>query len=313
LAVKVAVVQAPPILLDRSATISLVLRHTAEAAAAGARLVVFPEAYIPGYPSWVWRLKPGGDMALAADLHAALRAQAVDIARGDLQPLCDAAVRHGLTLVCGLHEIDSEFSGTTLFNTAVVIGPDGAILNRHRKLLPTNPERMVWGRGDARGLRVVDTPAGRIGCLICWENYMPLARYALYAQNLEILIAPTWDCGEEWIASMRHIAREGGAWVIATGTAIQGMDVPADFPGRGRLFKDEEWLCEGGAAIVRPSGKLLAGPLMREKSMLHGEIDREAALRARRSLDVTGHYARPDIFQLQVNRSPLRPVEFRDG
>ena len=141
-----------------------------------------------------------------------------------------------------MHELDSQFSGTTLFNTVVVIGPDGKLLNRHRKLIPTNPERMVWGRGDASGLRVVDTPAGRIGTLICWENYMPLARYALYAQNLEVLVAPTWDCGDEWIASLRHIAREGGCWVIGTGTAIQARDVPDNFPGarkalprRGRM------------------------------------------------------------------------------
>jgi nitrilase len=175
----------------------------------------------------------------------------------------------------------------------VVIGPDGAILNRHRKLMPTNPERMVWGFGDGRGLRVVDTPAGRIGTLICWENYMPLARYALYAQNLEVHIAPTWDCGDEWVASMRHIAREGGCWVIGTGTAIQGKDVP-------------------GAVIVRPFGKIAAGPLMREKGVLYGEIDVDAARRSRRSLDVTGHYARPDVFELRVDRSARPAVAFRD-
>ena len=216
-----------------------------------------------------------------------------------------------MTVVAGMHELDSQFSGTTLFNTVVVIGPDGKLLNRHRKLIPTNPERMVWGRGDASGLSVVDTPAGRIGTLICWENYMPLARYALYAQNLEILVAPTWDGGDEWIASLRHIAREGGAWVIGTATAIQARDVPANFPERGKLFPDEdEWICDGDAAIVRPGGRLLAGPLRREKGVLAGEIDPEAARRARRSLDVTGHYSRPDLFQLTVNRNPMPPVAF---
>jgi nitrilase len=253
-------------------------------------------------------------MALADEIHARLRQQAVDIARGDLKPLTEAAAKHGLTMVCGLHEIDSEFSGTTLFNSVAVIGPDGAILNCHRKLLPTNPERMVWGRGDARGLRVVQTPVGRIGCLNCWENYMPLTRYALYAQNLEILVAPTWDCDQEWIASMRHIAREGGCWVIATGTAIQADDVPKTFPGRDLLFGDTaEWLCDGGALIVRPFGKIEAGPHNREKTVLYCDIDPSAAPRSRRSLDVTGHYARPDIFNLQVNCAPLPPVEFRDS
>jgi len=209
-----------------------------------------------------------------------------------------------------MSEVDSRFSGTTLYNTAVTIGPDGAILNRHRKLMPTNPERMVWGPGDATGLKVVDTPAGRIGTLICWESYMPLARYALYAQNIEIYVAPTWDCGEAWLATMRHIAREGGCWVIGLATALQGQDVPASFPSRDALFKPEDWLCDGDAVIVEPSGKVLAGPLHREKGILYGDIDPAKAARARRSLDVTGHYARPDIFRLEVKRSPMPPVDF---
>jgi nitrilase len=195
-----------------------------------------------------------------------------------------------------------------------LIGPDGEILNRHRKLLPTNPERMVWGRGDARGLRVVETPAGRIGTLICWENYMPLARFALYAQNLEILIAPTWDVGEGWLATLRHIAREGGCWVISTATALQASDVPADLPHRDALFPDgDEWICDGDAVVVRPFGGPVAGPLHREKGVLTAEIDPEAARAARRSLDVAGHYNRPDIFQLEVDRRPLDPVRFTDG
>jgi nitrilase len=310
---KVAVVQAPPVLLERAATIDRMLARLDEVAAAGAGLVVFPEAYVPGYPTWVWRLKPGADMALAGEIHARLREQAIGLDRGDLAPIAKAAARLGVTVVCGMHEVDTAFSGTTLFNTVVVIGPDGTILNRHRKLMPTNPERMVWGCGDGRGLKVVDTPAGRIGTLICWENYMPLARYALYAQNLEVLVAPTWDCGEEWVATLRHIAREGGCWVIGTGTALQGKDIPDGFPERKRLFDDEDWLCDGGAVIVRPSGKIAAGPLMREKGVLYGEIDADAARRSRRSLDVTGHYARPDIFDLRVDRSARPPVAFRDS
>jgi nitrilase len=183
---KVAVVQSPPVLLHREATIAKVLASIDEAAKAGASLMVFPEAYVPGYPTWIWRLRPGGDMGLSSEIHARLRENAVDLARGDLQPVQEAAANCGATIVLGINELDSEFSGTTLFNTVVVIGSDGTLLNRHRKLMPTNPERMIWGMGDASGLRVVDTPAGRIGSLICWESYMPLARYALYAQNIEI-------------------------------------------------------------------------------------------------------------------------------
>lgn len=310
--IKAAVVQKPPVLLDRGRTIESMLGSIDEAASNGASLLVFPEAYIPGYPTWIWRLRPGGDMALSGEIHARLRENSVDLARGDLQPIQDAAARHNVTLVIGIHELDSEFSGTTLFNTVVVIGADGKLLNRHRKLMPTNPERMVWGMGDATGLKVVDTPAGRLGSLICWESYMPLARYALYAQDIDIYVAPTWDAGESWVASMRHIAKEAGCWVISTATAIQGSDIPADFPDRDKLFTPDEWINDGGAVVVKPMGAIAAGPLNRDKGILYAEIDREAARRARRSLDVCGHYSRPDVFGFSVNRKPLPPVTFSD-
>jgi nitrilase len=309
---KVAVIQKPPVLLDRDQTISRALDSIDEAARAGAALLVFPEAYVPGDPSWIWRLKPGGDIALSSEIHARLRLNAVDLNREDLRPLQDAASKHAVTVVIGINEIDSRFSGTTLFNTVVVIGADGMMLNRHRKLMPTNPERMVWGMGDASGLRVVDTPAGRLGSLICWESYMPLARYALYAQDLEIFVNPTWDNGEACLVTLRHIAREAGCWVIGTATALQGSDIPADFPERDKLYKPDEWINNGDAVVINPAGAVTAGPLHREKSILYAEIDREAARRARRSLDVCGHYGRPDIFSLAVNRKPLYPVEFSD-
>jgi nitrilase len=312
MATRIAVIQKPPVLLDRERTIERALQSIEEAVEQRASLLVFPEAYIPGYPTWIWRLKPGGDMALSGEIHARLRQNSVDLARGDLKPLQEAAARHGVTLVIGINEIDSRFSGTTLFNTVVVIGPDGALLNRHRKLMPTNPERMVWGMGDASGLRVVDTPAGRVGALICWESYMPLARYALYAQDLEIFVNPTWDNGETCLVTLRHIAREAGCWVIATATALQGGDLPADFPDRDRLYKPDEWINDGDAVVINPAGTVAAGPLHREKGILYAEIDVEAARRARRSLDVCGHYSRPDIFSLAVNRKPLQPVDFSD-
>ena len=310
---KIAVIQRPPVFLDREKTINQVLLHIDEAAGNGASLLVFPEAYIPGYPTWIWRLRPGGDMAVSSDIHARLRQNSVDLARGDLQPVLDAAAKHNVTVVLGLNELDSRFTGTTLFNTVVIIGPDGKILNRHRKLMPTNPERMVWGMGDASGLKVVDTPAGRLGALICWESYMPLARYASYAQEIDIYVAPTWDSGENWVASMRHIAREAGCWVIGTATALQGKDIPADFPELQKLFKPEEWINDGGAVVVKPNGAIAAGPLTRDLTILYAEIDKEAARRARRSLDVCGHYSRPDIFSFSVDRREQLPVQFRDG
>lgn len=310
MSVKAAVIQKPPVLLDRAATIERALASIEEAAGNGASLLVFPEAFIPGYPTWIWRLKPGSDMASTGEIHARLRHNAVDLERGDLQPLQDAAARHSATVVIGINELDSRFSGTTLFNTVVVIGPGGTVLNRHRKLMPTNPERMVWGAGDATGLKVVDTPAGRLGSLICWESYMPLARYALYAQCLDIYVAPTWDAGESWLATMRHIAKEAGCWVIGTATAMQGSDVPADFPEREKLFSADEWINDGDAVVVKPMGAIAAGPLRRDKGILYADIDTEVARRARRSLDVSGHYARPDIFSLSVDRRPRDPVTF---
>jgi nitrilase len=286
--IKIAISQKPPVLLDLAGTLDRAIEIIDEAAAQDARLIVFPEAYLPGYPTWIWRLRPGSDMALGNALHAQLRCNAVDLGAGGLDRICKAAVRHQMTIVMGLHEVDTVFSGSTLFNTVVVIGPDGTILNRHRKMMPTNPERMVWGQGDASGLRVVDTPIGRIGCLICWENYMPLARFALYAQNIDILVAPTWDCGDAWTASMNHIAREGGCWVISTATAMTGADIPADFPDRDRLYNDDEWVNPGDAIVVKPFGGLVAGPPHKEKALLYAVIDPDLARAARKSLDVAG-------------------------
>ncbi len=230
---KLAVVQAPPVVLDRDATLKMAVRYVDEAVAAGATMVVFPEAYVCGYPSWIWRLRPGADWGLSERLHARLLDQAVNIDRGDLEPLCEAARRHQVSVLCGMNERDGAPGRATLYNTYVVIGADGEILNRHRKLMPTNPERMVWGFGDGSSLNVVDTPCGRAGTLICWENFMPLARYALYAQGIELYVAPTYDSGDDWIGSLRHIAREAGCWVVGSGNLLRGSDMPIDYRRRG--------------------------------------------------------------------------------
>jgi nitrilase len=308
---KIAIVQQAPVFLDKGRTVQRAAALVEEAAGKGADLVVFPEAFIPGYPAWIWRLRPGGDWGLAEEIHARLLRNAVNLDSDDLGPLFEAAKKFQVTVLCGMDEREGGLSQATLYNTVVLIGPDGAVINRHRKLMPTNPERMVWGFGDASGLKVTDTPAGRIGALICWENYMPLARYALYAQGVELYIAPTYDCGDSWIGTLQHIAREGGCWVVGSGNALRASDIPDDFPGKESLYpKPDEWVNPGDSVVIAPGGKIVAGPMRNEQDILYCDADVDRVGPARRSLDVVGHYARPDIFQLHVNTESQTPVKF---
>ncbi len=309
---KIAIIQESPVLLDRKKTIEKAVQLIDQAASSGAELVVFPEAYISGYPTWIWRLRPGGDWGTSENLHSRLLDSAVDIDTGDLKLLCDSAKKNKITIVCGLNERDSTLSKATLYNTVVIIGKEGDILNRHRKLMPTNPERMVWGFGDGSGLNVVDTPAGRVGTLLCWENYMPLARYTLYSQGVEIYVAPTYDSGDEWLGTMQHIAREGRCWVICSGVAITNSDIPNDFPDRETLYPaSEEWINPGDSVVVAPGGEIVAGPMRKEKGILFAEVDSKRVAISKRDLDVTGHYSRPDIFTLSVDTQPQSPIKFK--
>jgi nitrilase len=306
---KIAVIQTPPTLLDIEATLAGAVRQVDEAAGNGAKLVVFPETYLPGYPVWIWRLRPGVDGALSGELYSRLFANAVDLNRGDLAPLQAAARRNSVVVVCGLNEREGEFGRGTLYNAVVVIGTDGSILNRHRKLMPTNPERMVWGLGDGAGLRVVDTPVGRVGTLICWENFMPLARYALYAQGVEIYVAPTYDEGDGWIGTLQHIAREGRCWVVGCGSALRATDIPDHFPQLAELYPEPDaWVNDGDSVVIAPGGSIVTGPLRREYGTLDAEVDLARVAASKRTLDVAGHYARPDVLELRVNTNPTRPV-----
>ncbi len=309
--VQLAVVQKSPAFLNREKSIELAVSNIHEAAANGANLVVFTECFLPGYPTWIWRLRPGNDWDLSETLHQRLANNAINVESEQLKPLRDAARQHKLTVVCGIEERDSHFSQTTLYNTIITIGNDGSLLNRHRKLMPTNPERMVWGFGDASGLKVVETNVGRIGSLLCWENYMPLARYALYSQGVEIYIAPTYDSGEGWLGSLQHIAREGCCWVVGCGNLMRGSDIPADFPERETLYPDDdEWINPGDSVVVAPGGKIVAGPMHQKSGILYSEINLESVAIAKRTLDITGHYSRPDIFQLHVNNQVQSPCLF---
>jgi len=310
---KLAIVQQAPAFLDKEKTIAKAVNSVKKAATQNADLVIFTEAFIPGYPTWIWRLRPGSDWGLSEELHERLLRNAVSMESTDLNPLYEAAQQHNVTIVCGLVERDHQLSQSTLYNSMVVIGADGSLLNKHRKLMPTNPERMVWGFGDASGLKAVATPAGRISTLLCWENYMPLARYALYAQGVEIYIAPTYDSGEGWTGSLQHIAREGRCWVVGCGNLIQASDLPVNFPDKDILYPDaEEWVNPGDSVVIAPDGEIVAGPMHKESGILYCEIDLEKTRIAKRALDVTGHYSRPDIFQLHVNCQPQSPVKFED-
>lgn len=309
---RVAVVQQPSVFLDRMRTIDKVVALVKEVASAGARLVSFPEAFIPGYPEWIGRLRPNPDAALATEIHELLMGEAVQIARGDLNPICEAARKHEITVSVGMQERDTDFSRGTVYNTVVVIGPDGTILNRHRKLTPTYEERMVWGKGDGTGLRVVETPVGRVSTLICWENYIPFARYAMYSQGAEIYVAPTWDYGENWIIAMRFIAVEGRCWVLGNGTSMQIRDVPRGFPGRTQLFpgQPDDWINPGDSVIIDPEGRIVAGPLHEKSGILYAASDPLVAAGAHRKIDVAGHYSRPDIFHFSVHPKTVPPIQF---
>ncbi|MFQ5486849.1 MAG: carbon-nitrogen hydrolase family protein [Gammaproteobacteria bacterium] len=309
---KIAVVQESPILLQRDKTIEMAVGLVEEAAEGGAELVVFPEAFISGYPAWIWRLRPGSDWGISEELHVRLSNSSVDIDNNELSPLCEAAQKNKITIVCGLNERDGRHGGGTIYNTVVIIGEDGSILNRHRKLMPTNPERMVWGFGDGSGLNVVDTAVGKVGTLLCWENYMPLARYALYSQGIEVYVAPTYDSGDGWLGTMQHIAREGRCWVIGAGVALTRDDLPSDFPEKGSLYPDTgNWINAGDSLVVAPGGGIVAGPMREEKGLLFAEIDSGCVASSKRALDVAGHYSRPDVFTLNVNTQPQSPVKFK--
>ena len=303
---KIAIAQLAPAFLNRDAGITAVVHNIAIAAAAGAKLLVFPEAFIAGYPVWIWRLRPGTDHAQSAALHCSLVDQACRLNSEQLAPIFAAAREHNISVVCGINERADQGSQTALFNTALIISQNGELLNRHRKLVPTNAEKMVWAQGDASGLKVCSTEAGRLGTLICWENYLPLARYALYNQGMDIYIAPTYDSGDTWLSSMRHIARESGCWVISANNAFQAADLAPEILSQTQAYPDpDEWVNPGDSVVIAPNGQVIAGPWHQQQGVFYADIDLSQTTFARRSLDVAGHSARPDIFDFAVHARPF--------
>jgi len=299
----VAAVQAAPVFLDRDATVDKACQKIAEAADNGARLVAFPESFIPGYPDWVWAVPAGSP--LHAELYAQFLVNAVEIPDSATQRLCMAARDAGVYVVVGISERNTEASGSSLYNTLLYIDPQGQIMGKHRKLVPTGGERLVWAQGDGSTLSAYDTRLGKLGGLICWENYMPLARYAMYAWGTQIYVAATWDRGEPWLSTLRHIAKEGRMYVIGCCIALRKDDIPDHFDFKRRYYQDAgEWINRGDSAIVSPDGEFIAGPLHEAEGILYAEID-PVKMRGRKwMLDVAGHYGRPDVFQLTINRVP---------
>ena len=297
--VSVACVQAEPVVLDRDATIERLAERTAEAAAAGAQLVVFPEAFVPAYPSSVWaRALAGWADPRAKAAFAQLARESVEIPGEAAERIGAAAQASGVWLVVGVTEIDPARPGT-LYNTLLAYDPDGALALHHRKLVPTNHERLVWGQGDGRGLRAIETPLGRLGGLICWENYMPLARFALYESGIEIYVASTADDSDEWQATLVHIARESRSFVVSPCHFQRSAAYPDDFPLRDEI-DGIEVIGRGGSAILGPDGAYLAGPLYDAEGILYAELDPARLYEERQRFDPAGHYHRPDVLGLTV-------------
>ena len=305
-AFKVAAVQAAPVFLDRDATIEKGCGLIAEVASAGARLVVFPETWVPGYPVWAnadskWNYKP------SKKLYGQLYQNSVEVPGAAVDRLCEAARRHSIAVVMGINE--RTFSGT-LYNSMLFIERDGTLLGVHRKLIPTYHERMVWGRGDGSTLSVFDSSVGRLGGLVCWEHWMPLARYALYAQGEQIHAAVWPSAPETFLLACRTMAFEGRLFVVAAASYFTKSMLPPNFPLAKEMEGLPEHLCLGGSTVIGPDARFIAGPVYDCETIVYADIDLDRIPEEKELLDVAGHYARPDVFSLTVNRRRMDPLTF---
>jgi nitrilase len=300
--VKVAAAQFSPHFLNLSKTVEKTCNLISEAGKNGAKLIVFPESFLSGYPDWVW-LIPNGNSTMLDDLYQELVENAVTIPDKTTNNLCQAAKEAGVYVAVGIHERNAEASGFTLFNTLLYINDQGIIIGKHRKLIPTGGERLVWGQGNGDTLSAFDTHFGKLGGLLCWENYMPLARQAMYSVGTEVYVAPTWDSSDNWLLSMRHIAREGGMFVISVCQAIRKDDIPDRYEFKKLYPDNSEWINSGNSCIINPRGDIIAGPLSNRQEILYADLDLSLIAKSKRMFDVTGHYSRPDVFRYEINKS----------
>ncbi|HUZ00505.1 MAG TPA: carbon-nitrogen hydrolase family protein [Thermomicrobiaceae bacterium] len=302
--VRAAVVQAAPVIMERDATIEKVAALSREAATNGARLVLFPEAFVPAYPRGLsFGIVVGSRTEAGRRTWARYNANAVEVPGPATERLGRAAREAGVYLALGVIERDA-ISGGTLYCTLLYFGPDGRLLGKHRKLKPTAGERLIWGEGDGSTLPVFDTEVGKVGGLICWENYMPLARMALYRKGVELYLAPTADARDAWQATLRHIALEGRCYVLGCNQYVTRSMYPADLEGIEDLADAPEEICRGGSAIVSPLGEYVAGPLFGAEGILYGDLEWTKIAEGKFDFDVVGHYARNDVFHFAVNEAP---------
>jgi nitrilase len=303
------VIQAAPVFFDRDATVAKVAELTAETAANNARLILFPEAFIPAYPRGLsFGAVVGSRTPAGRQLWARYWTNSVLVPGPTTEALSVMARRARAFLTVGAIERAGARGCGTLYCTLLYFGPDGTLLGKHRKLMPTAAERVIWGQGDGSTLTVLNTEIGRIGGLICWENYMPLARMALYAKGVQIYLAPTADARETWQGTLRHIACEGRCFVLGCNQFVAKSHLPASLEGMEELADAPEILCRGGSAIISPLGDVIAGPLYDREGILYADLDLTQVIEGKFDFDVAGHYARPDVFQLTVDERSQSPV-----
>jgi len=311
--VKVAVIQSAPVLFNREATIEKASRLIVEAGKAGAKLVLLPEAYVPAYPRGLsFGMTVGSRSPEGRSLWKWYWDNAIEIPSEATEILGEAVKEAGVYLGIGVIERDKEFSHGTLYCTLLFFNPEGLLLGKHRKLKPTGAERLIWGEGDGSTLPVFDTEIGKIGGLICWENYMPLARMAMYGKGVEIYLAPTADPRDTWQATMRHIACEGRCFVLGCNQFVKKEMYPAELQSSEELDGQPDVMCRGGSVIVSPMGDVLAGPLYDEEGILFADLDMDEIIKGKIDFDVVGHYSRSDIFHLTINEEARKPVTYEN-